>query len=186
MSGVAITISQKSKDTRQIRIAYTLPLKVETLKVRYSANAWWMDQGAKINLLITAFSIGATIKEACTHAGITLRQYKYFVFLHPEFSEIRELYATSLKLRARAVIAQAINSGDVKVSRWYLEKEDESWKGPSRKKNNGLLAWEQRKREQKKGLLIPGIDSPYPEDIKVVEEFQRKRRENQLLRSSKI
>ena len=139
----------------------------------HSANAWWMDR-TKMDALIYAFRIGGTIPEACATAGITLRQYKYFTSLHPWFHEAREMYKCYLTILARKTIAQAIEQGDVKASFRYLEKHDESWGRPKRKKNKGLLRWEQRQKEVLAEPQIPGKNAPYPEDEMLRLEMKKK------------
>ena len=113
---------ETSKITHIHEIAYSMTLAFGIpLHVKQSANAWWMSK-EKLQNLIAAFSIGCTIPEACLHAGITVKQYKYFVQLYPDFKEARKGYRSTPVLLARKVIVNAIRKGDVKVSMWYLSK----------------------------------------------------------------
>jgi len=104
-------------------IAYTipdLPFGI-SLNIKKSANAWWMEQ-YKVQKLFAAFSITATIPEACSYAGITIKQYKYFVELYPEVTEIRKGLKLGPGMKAKMTIMRAIDNGDMKVAMWYLEK----------------------------------------------------------------
>jgi len=122
--------------------AYSIPLCFGlVLNAQRSANAWWMDR-QKVHDLIAAFSIGSTIPEACGHAGITIRQYKYFTQVHPDFIEARRGFVVKPSMIARIAIMQAINAGDVKMSWKYLAKTSpEEFGSPSR------IAAAERKRE---------------------------------------
>ncbi|MFA5001182.1 MAG: hypothetical protein WC531_03080 [Candidatus Paceibacterota bacterium] len=121
--------------TKSLKIAYTINQNDVILNVRHSANGWWMDRG-KMYRLIAAFQIDATLEEACSHAGITLREYKYFASLQPEIRDLRKRCEASLILKARKNIFDAISSGDWKCSWKYLEKKcpDEFGRGPSLQK----------------------------------------------------
>ncbi len=110
---------KKQKDL----IAYSLPNLAfgYTLDVKNSANAWWMDQ-AKVHMLMAAFQIRATIQEACLHAGITEKQYKYFVQHHPVFTEIRKGLLLIPGMHAKIAISKAIKAGDMKTIWWFASK----------------------------------------------------------------
>jgi hypothetical protein len=115
------------------RIAYKrkLAFGIE-LEVKASANAWWMDP-SKLNILIAVFSIAGTIPEACLAAGITIKQYKYFVLLHPEFSEARKGYKLLPVMKARRTIVN--NLDNPRVAMWYLTRtRPEEFGPPSRRK----------------------------------------------------
>jgi hypothetical protein len=102
-------------------IAYTVSLYNGTsFDVLTSANAWWMDK-SKIDRLINAFSIGATIEIACLHAGITVRQYKYFLSLHPDFTHVRKIHTVLPKLKALKTVSTALEH-DSKLAYKYIEK----------------------------------------------------------------
>jgi len=86
-------------------IAYTITDKIfEKLEVKNSANAWWLEK-TKVEALIQVFKFDGTQEEACSYAGITQRQYDYFIEQHPQFCEIigacREI--PNLKARKTAV-----------------------------------------------------------------------------------
>lgn len=84
----AVTIPEPPKEKE---IAYTInDVSFSGFEVQKSANAWWTER-TKVSELIGAFKNGHTVKGACIKAGITERQYKYFVEIHPEFRTIKDI-----------------------------------------------------------------------------------------------
>lgn len=69
------------------------------------------------------FSCGLSDREACLFAGIGESTLYDFCKLHPEFSERKDLLKNQPKMKAKLVIAEAIERGEVKVSQWYLERK---------------------------------------------------------------
>ena len=70
-----------------------------------------------------AFSLGATDVEACFYAGIgktTLYEYQE---KHPEFAERKAAFKEKLDLKARQVVASAMEDGDKQTAQWYLERK---------------------------------------------------------------
>lgn len=105
-------------------IAYTissLPFGIE-LPVKKSSNAWWMDR-VKVEKLFAAFSIQADVLEACSHANITHRQYKYFVETHPEVKEIRKGFYVNSNLYAKKNINKRVQEGDFRASTYLLKNK---------------------------------------------------------------
>ncbi len=166
---------QESKDklslkNKNLSIAYIIPSLPFGIKlaVKKSANAWWMDQ-SKVHELFAGFSIGLKIEEACSHIGITVRQYKYFVQLHPQVTEIRKGFTLSPSIKARMTIISALNKGNLKVSKWWLEKKNpEEFGKPSVR--NGRLA----KRQQTQQAALDQLEGPKSPDV---EEAMAKFRE---------
>ena len=72
----------------------------EKLQVLNTANAWWLDR-TKVGDIISAFKIDCNQQEACTYAGITIAQFKYFKTLHPDFSTIIEACRSIPTIKAR-------------------------------------------------------------------------------------
>lgn len=119
--------STETAVTKEPSVAYilkSLPFDIE-LHVKNSANAWWMDQ-SKVHKLFAAFGISSTIPEACVYANISIKQYKYFVSMHPEVNEIRKGCLAVSTLQAKKNISRAIQDGDIKTSMWQLSKKTNS------------------------------------------------------------
>ena len=77
----------------------------------------------KLLLLEQAFSLGCSDLEACLHADIGKTTLYNFQNEHPEFVERKQALKEKLVLKARTVIAEALNRKDENTARWYLEKK---------------------------------------------------------------
>lgn len=85
--------------------AYTITdANFPDFNVKNSANGWWLEK-EKVAKLIDAYKIDANDKQACFYAGISYKQLEYFIELHPEFCEIREVCKESLMLTIQQQIA---------------------------------------------------------------------------------
>lgn len=73
--------------------------------------------------LESMFSIGASDLEACLMADISPSTLYNFQKQHPEFLERKQMLKEKLVLKARTVIAEALNRKDENTARWYLEKK---------------------------------------------------------------
>lgn len=111
--------------TKNDEIAYKIPGPQEhlTLEVRHSANAWWMD-GPKLHRLIEAFEKMIPLEDACSLAGITMKQYRYFAQLHPIIEDRRKYPYLMVSMKAKMVWIKAINDGDLKACWKWLEMSD--------------------------------------------------------------
>lgn len=105
------------------------------LRVLNSANAWWNER-AKVELLIAACKLDATVEECCTMAGITLDQYKYFYELHPNFSTIKDACNQIPSLTARKTIVDSLAVSPAN-SQWYLTKKKKKEFGETRDITSG-------------------------------------------------
>ena len=89
-------------------------------EVQKSANAWLTDR-TKVERLIEAFKFDATILEACFHSGITERQYKYFIEVHPDFCTIKTILKQCPILKARQAVVNALDNPHLGLA--YLERK---------------------------------------------------------------
>lgn len=76
-----------------------------------------------INKLEQAFSLGCSDLEACLFANIGKTTLYNYQNEHPEFVERKEQLKESLVLKARNVIASALNHEDENTAKWYLERK---------------------------------------------------------------
>lgn len=76
-----------------------------------------------IALLEQAWSMGCSDLEACLHANIGKTTLYNYQNEHPEFVERKEILKEKLILKARTVIANALNNKDENTARWYLERK---------------------------------------------------------------
>lgn len=74
-----------------------------------------------------AFSLGASDLEACFYAGIGKTSLYRYQEEHPEFTERKKALKEKLVLKARSVVADALENKDKQTAQWYLErrKKDE-------------------------------------------------------------
>ena len=111
----------KSDDVLENPIAYTIEdRKFGKFDVLNSANAWWLER-AKVELLIAACKIDASVEECCSWAGISEDQYKYFREQHHWFSPLKTLCNEMPSIKARNTVVAGLE--DVNNARWYLEKK---------------------------------------------------------------
>lgn len=76
-----------------------------------------------VKKLEDAFSIGATIAEACIHAEITKQTYYNWIEDKPELLDYFKQLREKPVLKARNNIALLIQKGDGETSKWYLERK---------------------------------------------------------------
>ena len=76
-----------------------------------------------IQKLEEGFIWGMSDREACIYANVAPSTLYDYCNQHKEFSERKELLKESVKMRAKINVARKINSGDVGVSTWYLERK---------------------------------------------------------------
>lgn len=114
--------TEVSETPNDAEFAYTLKDKVfGELKVKKSANAWWLDSGKVIHL-IDAYKFDATDEESCSYAGISLDQLRYFREQHPTFSQVKDACKELPNLVARkTVVGQLATNPDMAFR--YLERK---------------------------------------------------------------
>ena len=76
-----------------------------------------------IDKLEQAFSMGCSDLEACLHANIGKTTLYNYQNENPEFVERKEQLKEKLVLKARTVIAEALNRKDENTAKWYLERK---------------------------------------------------------------
>lgn len=91
------------------------------LRVKKSANAWWMNRG-KVEALIQGFKLDCMVKESLVLAGITEDQYKYFKERHPEFSTVLEALRSITITQARISLVRDMQK-DGHLALKYLERK---------------------------------------------------------------
>lgn len=129
MSDAPAPKTEQPKDTREKApeervtgkedpYAYTIVDKTfGEFKVLNSAKAWWLDKG-KVQHLIDAYKIDANDDEACSYAGISLDQLRYFKETHPDFSLVKHACHQILGLKAKQALAKKVEN----EPEWYLER----------------------------------------------------------------
>lgn len=69
------------------------------------------------------FSCGMSDREACLYANIGESTLYDYCKQHPEFSERKAALKNMPAIKAKFVICEAIERGEVKVAQWYLERK---------------------------------------------------------------
>lgn len=78
-----------------------------------------------IRKLEIAFAKGYTDAEACLFASIKSLSTLYeYCQKHPDFSDKKELLKKTPSLKAKENIADAIEDGNIDVSKWHLERRN--------------------------------------------------------------
>lgn len=70
-----------------------------------------------------AFSKGFNVTEACNYAEICRDTYYEYLKKNKGFSDKMERAQTNLQRRAKINLAEAIESGDLEESKYYLERK---------------------------------------------------------------
>lgn len=76
-----------------------------------------------VNKLEQAFSMGCSDVEACLFADISKQTLYDYQAKNPEFVDRKERLKERLILKARTVIADALNRKDENTAKWYLERK---------------------------------------------------------------
>lgn len=79
---------------------------------------------AVVAKLEEAFALGCTDNEACFFAGISRDTLYHYQNNNPGYSDRKEALKSSPVLKARKVLVDAVESGDVKTATWLVEKHD--------------------------------------------------------------
>ena len=76
-----------------------------------------------IEKLRTAFLMGCSDIEACLYADISKTALYNYQQKNPDFVDQKEQWKEQLTLKARTVIANALNNKDENTAKWYLERK---------------------------------------------------------------
>lgn len=76
-----------------------------------------------IDKLRTAFLMGCSDIEACLYADISKTALYNYQQKNPDFVDQKEQWKEQLVLKARTVIANALNNKDENTAKWYLERK---------------------------------------------------------------
>ncbi len=118
-----MTIKKRTARTKLStpEFAYALQDRIfGEFKVRYSANAWWMES-VKLEQLIDGLKRRMTVPQASIRAMITRDQFNYFMEKHPEFSTVIEGCKEVLQIKAKEGLSKLIENVDGATIRWFLE-----------------------------------------------------------------
>jgi hypothetical protein len=111
-----------TQDSKKREIAYVMRDAIfeEPFEVFASANGWWVD-GTKLERLIGGLKCYLTLKQALISAGISERQYRYFLEQHPKFCQVKERCREVLPILAKSTIHKEIGK-NWHAAAWFLER----------------------------------------------------------------
>lgn len=91
------------------------------------------DEGTfgPVSKLLAAFWRGANITEACNYAGISRETYYQWCKEMPELSDSFAAARTNVSEKAKAIIVDAIEKGDINAAKWWLERRNKQEFGPN-------------------------------------------------------
>jgi hypothetical protein len=76
-----------------------------------------------VSILISSFHSGMTVREACWQSGISHETYYSRIREDDEFADTMARAQILCNQKARMVVIDAINNGDVSTSKWWLERK---------------------------------------------------------------
>lgn len=113
------------------KFAYTIVDKsFGEFKVLNSSRAWWLDR-SKLDRIIIALKNDFNEQETALHAGISVEQFNYFIELHPEFVQIKELLRQTLGSVAKSILATSVQEKNLDMVKWYLSRKRKAEYGDS-------------------------------------------------------
>lgn len=106
--------------------AYTFkdPRVAIELPVLNSANGWWAEPVVgpiRVQKLVDAYCFYYTDEEACSYAGITKDQLKYFQEIHPDFYTIKSVAKSQPDMHAKKKLVEAAQK-DENWAAWWLSR----------------------------------------------------------------
>lgn len=70
------------------------------------------------------FLKGLTDAECCLYADISKQTLYDYCEKHPEFTDRKEQLKKQPSIQAKLNVTEAIDNGDIDLSRWYLERKN--------------------------------------------------------------
>lgn len=77
-----------------------------------------------VQKLTDGFRLGMNVSQVCTHANISRSSFYTYVQNNPEFSDKIDYEKSYLLLKARSIVSESLESGDLKTAKWFLEQYD--------------------------------------------------------------
>jgi len=79
-----------------------------------------------VRKLEVCLASGYSITTACYFSGVSRSTYYEYLAMDKDFSDKMRMAEEASTFRARQVILQAIDSGDIKAAQWWLERKAKS------------------------------------------------------------
>ena len=128
---------------------------------------------ATVQKLEAAFRDGFSVAMACHVSGISRSTYYDHLNQDQDFSDKMELAQEWPTQRAKQVIIQAIDKGDLKASQWWLERKaraEFAANPPAQSQQNNLNGWiDGGEREAKLFNLLSSAQANLPQREAIAE-----------------
>jgi hypothetical protein len=79
-----------------------------------------------IQILEGAYLVGATDQEACCHADISMSTLYDYCSKNPAFSDRKELLKNQPTIKAKHIISDALNNGDLPTAHKVIDRKEGS------------------------------------------------------------
>lgn len=79
-----------------------------------------------VRKLEASLGSGFSVTTACYFAGVSRSTYYEYLAMDKDFSDRMRLAEEWCTFRARQVILQAIDGGDIKAAQWWLERKSKT------------------------------------------------------------
>lgn len=76
-----------------------------------------------VSILVSSFTSGMNVREACWQSGISHEAYYYRLREDEQFADTMARSQAAPTMNARRVIVDAINNNDVGAAKWWLERK---------------------------------------------------------------
>lgn len=121
---------------------------------------------ATVQKLEAALRDGFSVGMACHVSGVGRSTYYQHLQSDPEFADKMELAQDWTTQRAKQVVAQAIDKGDLKMATWWLERRaraEFAANPPAQSQQNNLNGWlDGGEREEKLFNLLSSAQANLP------------------------
>lgn len=128
---------------------------------------------ATVQKLEQALQDGFSVEMACHVSGISRSTYYEHLGSNPDFSHKMELAKDWTMQRAKQVVAQAIDKGDLKMATWWLERRaraEFAANPPAQSQQNNLNGWiDGGEREEKLFNLLSNAQANMPQRVAIAE-----------------
>lgn len=127
------------------------------LEIRKTDNGWWRSR-EKIALLIEAYKLDASNKEAWAWAGISKKQYEDFISVHPNFPGIKDSLSQLQSLQARTTLVAGIKSDPYLALKYLKIKKKEEFSEQININHGSEDSVEQQRKNEDFALILKRAD----------------------------
>ena len=128
---------------------------------------------ATVQKLEAALRDGFSVEMACHVSGVSRSTYYGHLNSNPDFMDKMELARQWPTQRAKQVVVQAINNGDLAAAKWWLERKERAEfaaNPPVQSQQNNLNGWiDGGEREEKLFNLLSSAQANLPQREAIAE-----------------